>query len=158
MPLELNQHVAPARTATHVSINTNNPGDNMDKFKNRYKAEDAVCEAFVTLGTLAGVDVFSGDGPADLDKDLIAACRESNYGDPHFLGGPGCFNHAKSLMHVERIFVPATDVSDRLLRYIERRGDASKIAAAKESVLVITSAHAWMTRVVPASRTGSPAL
>lgn len=119
-------------------------------FKNRYEAEAAVCEAFVSLGTLAGIDVVRGKGPVDLDKDLISACYGSFYGDPHFLGGPACFIHAKSLAHVERIFTPALNFSEMLFRYIEKRGDASKIKIAEESIAVISSTHAWLKRIVTA--------
>jgi hypothetical protein len=121
------------------------------KFKNRYKAEDAVCEAFVTLGALAGIDVASGKGPADLDEKLQSACRESYYGDPHFIGGPGSFNHAASLEHVERIFNPTFDVSERLFRYIEKKGDATKTETAEEAIAVITAAHVWLKKAVAAT-------
>lgn len=113
-------------------------------FKNRYKAEDAVCEAFVTLGTLAGIDVDSGKGPGDLDEDLIAACYQSNFGDPHFLGGPCIFNYADSLAKVERIFVPAFDVSNRLVEYIAKSGDDVKTYTAKQAAAVISSAYGWL--------------
>lgn len=119
-------------------------------FKNRYKAEDAVCQAFVILGTLAGIDVSKGDGPADLDKDLISACYESNYGDPHFLGGPGCIIRADSLMRVDRIFIPALDVSERLFQYIEKGGNAAKTKTAEESIEVISAAHVWLKKIVTA--------
>lgn len=121
------------------------------KFKNRHKAEDAVCEAFVTLGTLAGIDVSRGNGPADLDEELISACHESYYGDPHFIGGPGSFNYAESLEHVERIFNPAFNVSERLFRYVEKIGDATKTKTAEETIAVITAAHVWLKKVVAAA-------
>lgn len=120
------------------------------RFKNRYKAQDAVCEAFVILGTLAGVDAASGKGPADLDKALISACQESFYSDPHFLGGPACFHYAKTTANVERIFNSAFDVSERLYQYIERQGDLAKIKAAEESIAVIDSAHVWLNRTIMA--------
>lgn len=117
-------------------------------FKNRSKAEDAVCQAFVKLGGLAGVDVNDGTGPTDLDADLIDACYQSNFNDPHFLGGPCCFTYATSQYHVDRIFGVASDVSTRLVTYIARHGNAQKNGAAVEAVAVITQAKAWLTKVV----------
>ena len=117
-------------------------------FKNRSKAEDAVCQAFVKLGRLAGVDVNDGTGPTELDADLIEACYQSNFNDAHFLGGPCCFIYATSLCHVDRIFGVASDVSTRLVTYIAKLGDAEKNGAALEAVAVITQAKAWLTKAV----------
>ena len=79
-------------------------------FRNRDNAESQVCKAFVALGKLAGVDVDNGTGPADLDAALIAAAYQSNYDDPHFLGGPFCFNYA----------VTTADVDERRASWPER--------------------------------------
>lgn len=117
-------------------------------FKNRDKAEDAVCQAFVQLGLLAGIDVANGTGPADLDAESIQACYQSNFSDPHFLGGPCCFNYAKTLSQVDQIFVSAFDVSDRLLSYIAAGNDPAKTKAAKVAIAVIEAAKGWMQKVV----------
>ena len=120
-------------------------------FKDRFKAEDAVCQAFVKLGVLADVDVESGAGPADLDADLIEACYQANFSDPHFLGGPCCFNHATSLSHVDKIFTPAFDVSNRLIRFIAERNDPVKMKAAEDAAEVIRLAKQWLVKVVNAA-------
>jgi hypothetical protein len=80
--------------------------------------------------------------------ELITACQESFYSDPHFLGGPAVFNYAKTAAHVERIFNSAFDVSERLCRYIENQGDATKTTAAEEPIAVISAAHVWLMRVM----------
>jgi len=119
-------------------------------FENRYKAEQAVCDAFADLGNITGINVSKGDGPPDLDKDLIDACRQCYFGDPHFFGGPGVIVRADSLLRVEQIFTPAFDVSGRLLRYIKNGEDPAKIKRAEKSVAVISSAHVWLKKIVKA--------
>jgi hypothetical protein len=118
------------------------------KFKNRYEAEIAVCAAFARLGHLAGVDVGSGTGPSDLDEDLINACYQSNFGDPHFFGGPCCIVRCDSAEKIERIFSIAFDIAERLVCYISARGSANKVKCARRSYAVIAGVHAWLIRVV----------
>jgi hypothetical protein len=121
-------------------------------FKNIDQAADAVCQAFARLGDLAGVDVNSGEGPADLDADLIRACYQSNFSDPHFLGGPCCFQHAGNMSQVDRIATAAFDVSSRLVKYIGHNNDAVKTKAAQDAAAIISQAITWLTKVVNASR------
>jgi len=87
-------------------------------FRNRDNAESQVCQAFTTLGVLAGVDVDQGSGPGDLDADLIQAAYESNFSDPHFLGGPFCFNYAKTRDQVDALAEKARAVTDGFAAYM----------------------------------------
>lgn len=120
---------------------------NKTVFRSRNNAEDAVCRAFAELGILAGVNVGIGTGPADLDDDLIDACHQSYFNDPHFLGGPCSFGYAKSLDQVDELFAPAFEVSGRLLKYIMARGDPVKTKAAESALTVITNANIWMQKI-----------
>lgn len=118
-----------------------------DTFTNREDAERRLCDAFVTLGILAGVNIENGEGPPDLDKDLISACYQSYFGDPHFLGGPTKLIRASSMAHVERIFNSAFDVAGRLLQYIEQKKAPKDIQTAEQSMKVIYSIREWLTKI-----------
>jgi hypothetical protein len=120
------------------------------KFKNKLKAQEAVCESFVALGALAGINASNGCGPVDVDEDLISACHEAYFSDPHFLGGPACFHYAQTLEKVERIFESVFNISERLCQYIEHEGNPKKTKAAERSMAVIASAYAWMKKVTAA--------
>lgn len=117
------------------------------KFENRFKAQEAVCESFVALGALAGIDAVNGCGPVDINTALISACQEAYFSDPHFLGGPACFHYAQTLEKVEGIFESAFEISEQLCRYIENKGSAKKIKSAERSMAVIASSYAWMKKV-----------
>lgn len=122
------------------------------KFKNKYAVEGAVCNAFVCLGLLAGVNVGRGTGPEDLDEDLTQACYEANFGDPHFLGGPTCIIRIDSHQKIEKVFSAAFTVADRLIQYISKTGDRKKVQMAQQHRAVIDAAHCWLTFTVDGRR------
>ncbi|MET3109262.1 hypothetical protein AAKU58_004113 [Oxalobacteraceae bacterium GrIS 1.18] len=121
------------------------------KFKNKYHVEHAVCLAFTKLGMLAGVNVGYGTGPDDLDQDLIMACYESNFGDPHFLGGPTCIIRIESMEKIDKVFTKAFGVADRLAHYISAHGSVNKVKLAKQNHAVIVAAHRWLIQSVNAT-------
>lgn len=118
------------------------------RFKNRDNAQDRVCKAFVTLGALAGIDGESGTGPGDISEDLILAVQECAYNDPHFLGGPCCFHHAKSAAAVREIFDRAAPVSTALMDRIRQGGHAQHIAKAEAQLALIAAAKVWLAKTV----------
>lgn len=94
----------------------------MRKIKNRYDAEDAFCNLIVEAGHVIGVPSFAGDdedeeeplalhiGNCQLTEHAVDAIVECEFGDPHFIGGPGIFNYAQSAAQVDRIFERAEPV------------------------------------------------
>jgi len=118
------------------------------KFKNRDAAEAAVCEAYVKLGELAGIDPAAGIGPTDLAKDLASALQQSYYGDPHFLGGPCCFNYAKTQADVEKIEARGQIVITGLLQYIDLQNVPDKNVQAEAQVKKLETAFAWLKKTV----------
>jgi len=121
------------------------------KFKNRYHVENNICLAFVKLGLLAGVNVGLGTGPDDLDKDLIEACYQSNFDDPHFIGGPACIIRIDSMGKINKIFTIAFNVADRLVNYISVNGSVNKIKSAERNRAVIVAAHRWLIQSMNAT-------
>lgn len=115
-------------------------------FRNRDNAESQVCQAFTALGVLAGVDVDQGNGPDDLDADLIQAAYESNFSDPHFLGGPFCFNYAKTKDQVDALAEKARAVTDGFAAYIRAHGTQESIQEADGHIAVIEAAIAWLRK------------
>lgn len=117
-------------------------------FQSRGDAEAHLCKAVATLGRLAGIDVDQGSGPEDIDAVLIEAAYESNFDDPHFLGGPCCFDYAENVADVEHLVAKAAPVTKGLVGYIRRRADAETIAAAGEQLALIDAAFAWLRKTV----------
>ena len=115
-------------------------------FRNRDNAESQVCKAFVALGKLAGVDVDNGTGPADLDAALIAAVYQSNYDDPHFLGGPFCFHYAVTKADVDELAGKAATVTQGFANYFRDRGRQETLAEAETHIAVIEAAIAWLRK------------
>jgi hypothetical protein len=115
-------------------------------FRNRDSAESQVCKAFVALGQLAGVDTDNGTGPADLDAALIAAAYQSNYGDPHFLGGPFCFNYAVTTADVDKLAGKSAAVTQGFADYFRDRGRQEALAEAETHIALIEAAIAWLRK------------
>ena len=108
-------------------------------FDNRHAAETQVCTAIANLGRLAGIDVDLGEGPEDIAASLIQAAYESNFNDPDFLGGPGCFEHPDDVAALD---ARARRVTRGLARYIARRGGAMDQAHAQ--LAVVEDAFCWL--------------
>lgn len=122
--------------------------DKPAKFRNRDQAESQVCQAVAALGRLAGIDVDQGDGPEDIDAVLIEAAYQSNFDDPHFLGGPCCFNYAKTTEDVDILKAKAESVTRGLVGYISKRADAKTIQQAETHAATVDSAFAWLRKTV----------
>lgn len=116
------------------------------QFKDRDEAEVEVCMAIASLGRLAGIDVDLGDGPEDIDGELIQAAYESNFVDPLFLGGPGSFSHVEAPADVMTLATRAGRVTAGLGRYIRRRKSIDAIREAQACIALVDSAFAWLHR------------
>lgn len=116
------------------------------KFRNRHDAENQVCQAFTALGVLAGVDVDQGHGPGDLDKNLVQAAYESNFGDPHFLGGPCCFHYVETKDKVDALAAKAEPVMQGFVAYIRERGSPDAVQEAERHVALVEAAIAWLRK------------
>lgn len=80
----------------------------MKTIKNRYQAESMFCKLFVDAARVLRVPSY-GEEPDDqerhrLSQGTVQVVHECEFEDPHFIGGPGAFNFAKSLGQVNRIF------------------------------------------------------
>lgn len=118
------------------------------KFRNRETAEAQVCGAVASLGKLAGVDVDEGKGPADIDAALIGAVYESNFDDPHFLGGPCCFNYATTVHDVDVLVRKAEPVLSGLSKYISEHMDQETVQKAAMEIALVDAAFAWLRKTV----------
>lgn len=118
------------------------------RFHDRGDAEGQVCKAVAALGRLAGIDVDQGNGPEDIDAVLIEAAYESNFNDPHFLGGPCCFNYVQNIADVDRLIGKAAPVTRGLLGYISKRADEPTVAAAGAQVALVDAAFIWLRKTV----------
>jgi hypothetical protein len=107
------------------------------------QAEVQICCAIAALGRLAAIDVDLGDGPEDIDANLIQAAYESNFNDPEFLGGPGCFQRARTPADVEALAARTGLVTRGLHRYIATRGGAGAADRAEAELAAIEAAIAW---------------
>ncbi len=116
------------------------------KFRNRDNAESQVCQAFAALGTLAGVDVDQGKGPDDMDQKLVEAAYQSNFDDPHFLGGPACFHYATTTEKVDTLAAKANAVTEGFAAYIRERGSAETLQEAEGHIALIHAAIAWLRK------------
>jgi len=116
------------------------------RFRNRHDAESQVCKAFTALGVLAGVDVDQGHGPDDLDKKLVRAAYESNFDDPHFLGGPCCFHYAETKDQVDALAAKANPVMQGFAAYIRERGGLEALQEAEGHIALIEAAIAWLRK------------
>lgn len=117
-------------------------------FHSRDDAEMQICRAVAALGRLAGIDVDQGEGPDDIDAVLIEATYESNFDDPHFIGGPGCLNDVENVDGVDLLTARATPITRGLLGYICKRANDHTIAAAEAQVALIDAAFAWLRKTV----------
>lgn len=113
-------------------------------FRNRDNAESEVCKAIAALGRLAGMDVDQGEGPEDIDAMLIEAAYQCNFDDPHFLGGPCCFNYAETTDDVDIIEMKANPVTRGLVGYIRKRADEVKLRQAEAHAALVGAAFAWL--------------
>ncbi|MDQ2820313.1 MAG: hypothetical protein M3Y65_07955 [Pseudomonadota bacterium] len=116
------------------------------QFKDRDEAEVEVCLAISSLGRLAGIDVDLGDGPEDIDGTLIQATYESNFVDPEFLGGPGCFTQADAPADVLQLATRASRITYGLGRYIRRHKSLDAIHQAQSCIAMVDAAFAWLHR------------
>jgi hypothetical protein len=116
------------------------------KFRNRDTAISQVCQAFAALGTLAGVDVDHGKGPDDINPDLIEAAYQSNFADPHFLGGPACFHYATTAGDVDAIAAKASVVTRGFASYIRNQGCQETLQKAEEHIALIDAAIVWLRK------------
>lgn len=107
------------------------------------QAEVQICCAIAALGRLAAIDVDLGDGPEDIDANLIQAAYESNFNDPEFLGGSGCFQRASTPAEVDALAARTGVVTRGLHRYIATRGGAGALDRARTQLTVIQDAIAW---------------
>lgn len=121
---------------------------NAATFRNRDDAESQVCKAIAALGRLAGIDVDQGEGPEDIDAVLIEAAYQSNFDDPHFLGGPCCFNYAETTKDADILKAKAEPVTRGLVGYISKRADVKTIQQAEAHAAMVDSAFAWLRKTV----------
>ena len=112
-------------------------------FHDRADAETQTCAAIAALGRIAGIDVDLGDGPGDIDGNLLQAAYECNFDDPQFLGGPGCFSRAGTQADVASLVKRAARVTDGLSRYIATRR-AADLDRARVQAALIAAAFAWL--------------
>jgi len=108
--------------------------------------EYQVCRAIATLGRLAGIDVERGDGPEDIDGNLIQAAYECHFDDPQFLGGPGCFDNLGAPADVALLAGKARLITRGMLRYIERRALAATVREARAQVALVEYAFTSLQR------------
>lgn len=116
----------------------------LPKFRNRDAAESQVCQAFAALGKLAGVDVDHGNGPDDLEAKLIQAAYQSNFDDPHFLGGPACFHYATTEADVDVLTAKAGAVTQSFAKYINSKGNDADSRQAEMHIALIDAAIGWL--------------
>lgn len=114
------------------------------RFRNREDAEHQVCKAIAALGRLAGIDVDQGEGPEDMDAVLIEVAYQSNFDDPHFLGGPCCFNYAESPDDVSQLVAKVGSVTRGLVGYIRKRASEDTLRQAEAHVALVDAAFAWL--------------
>jgi len=95
------------------------------KIKDRYQAETAFCDLFVSAGRRLGVPAFGEPecegSEQELSATTIAVIHECEFYDPHFIGGPCKFNFAKSHEDVERIFLRAEPTAAELSLALEKK-------------------------------------
>jgi hypothetical protein len=111
---------------------------------NRNEAETQVCAVIASLGRLAGIDVDLGEGPDDIDATLIQAAYESNFADPAFLGGPGCFEHADQPGVLVTLDTRAGRIARGLARYIATRGGSEAMRQAQAQLAMMDDTFAWL--------------
>jgi hypothetical protein len=107
-------------------------------------AESDLCRAIAALGRLAGIDVERGDGPDDIDGNLIQAAYECHFDDPEFLGGPGCLAQAGTSGEVALLTNKARLVTRGLLRYIEKRAPLETLRVAQAQAALVEQAFAGL--------------
>jgi len=120
----------------------------MTKIKNQDQAESKFCQLFFEAGQALNVPTYgesaNGGARSDLSTDVISAMHQCEFYDPHFIGGPGAFSHAKSRTAVERIFARAEPIAAELCTALE----ASNPTKALEFRARLTEINAWMLQVV----------
>jgi hypothetical protein len=121
------------------------------KFKNKIDAESQVCRAFVQLGTIAGIEADTGQGPSGLSAEAVQAVYEANFDDPHFLGGPCCFNYARNSDDVRQIQSMAEAITIELMQYISKEKKSTDVELAKAEVEKITGAFNWLLNTIRSS-------
>jgi hypothetical protein len=117
----------------------------MRKIKNRYNAESAFCELFVEAGRTIGVPSFGAEPPysgTHLTLSTVKAIHQCEFEDPHFIGGPGAFNFAKSAAEVERIFSRAEPIAAELSNSLQLINSEQAIKFRSD----LLSLKEWMSR------------
>lgn len=107
-------------------------------------AENTLCVAIAALGRVAGIDPDLGEGPDDIDASLIQAAYESNFGDPDFIGGSGCFGRAVATGNVAALTSQVSIVTRGLVRYILKKSDQDARDVAEACVDEIDGTLAWL--------------
>jgi hypothetical protein len=118
------------------------------KLRDCGEAEHQMCRAIAALGTLAGVDVGMGHGPADMDKLLILAAHQCYFDDAEFMDGPCCFNFVKTVIDADILKLQADAVALGLASYIRQHGDQASIDAAGRQLALVDGAFAWLRKSV----------
>ena len=119
----------------------------MPPLASRADAQHLTCTAIAALGQLAGIDVDLGEGPDDIDGNLIQAAYECRFDDPAFLGGGG-FGAVASSADVQALAERASLVTRGLLRYLGRRASAEALREAQAQVRLVDAAFGWLERTV----------
>jgi hypothetical protein len=116
--------------------------------QNRYQVESHFCKLFFEAGQTLLVPKYgeAGDGreSADLSSAAIEVMHQCEFDDPHFIGGPGAFNFAKSRSDVERIFARAEPIAKELCTAL----GATNAAMASDFRTRLLEIKAWMLQVV----------
>jgi len=118
------------------------------KLRDCGEAEHQMCKAIAALGTLAGVDVGMGSGPADMDKLLVLAAHQCNFDDAEFMDGPCCFDFVRNVVDADILKLQADAVAQGLASYIRRHGGDESIAAAGRQLALIDGAFSWLRKSV----------
>lgn len=120
----------------------------MTKIKNRYQAESHFCKLFFEAGQALNIPKYgeSGDGGEryDLSAAVISAMHQCEFDDPHFIGGPGAFNFAKTHTDVERIFARAEPIAEELCAALE----ATNPTKAFDFRTRLMEINTWMLQMV----------
>ncbi|GAB2182562.1 hypothetical protein DLREEDagrD3_27850 [Denitratisoma sp. agr-D3] len=96
----------------------------MLQIKHRGQAESLFCDLFYEAGMALGVP---GYGESDKESHLgvssavVDVIHQCEFGDPHFVGGPGVFSFAKKKESVEKIFSRAAPFATELLALLDER-------------------------------------
>ncbi len=118
------------------------------KIKNAYDAESLFCSLFVAAGESLGLPSYGEEAGANqaiaLSEDVVRVLHQCEFDDPHFIGGPGAFNFAKTVASVNKIFERAEPIALELYAALKNVGpeDAEKFRAGLDEI------QQWMLKTV----------